>query len=74
MRAAWSGIRPLIKDPAKLAAGSTTAQLSRKVRSAFLEPEPAADRVKASRSLPIAFRELAGSMCLLLELTARWPG
>jgi len=32
VRAAWSGIRPLIKDPAKLASGSTTAQLSRKVR------------------------------------------
>jgi len=31
VRAAWSGIRPLIKDPAKLASGSTTAQLSRKV-------------------------------------------
>jgi glycerol-3-phosphate dehydrogenase len=30
VRAAWSGIRPLIKDPAKLASGSTTAQLSRK--------------------------------------------
>lgn len=30
VRAAWSGIRPLIKDPAKLAAGSSTAQLSRK--------------------------------------------
>ncbi len=36
VRAAWSGIRPLIKDPAKLATGSTTAQLSRKVSAGRL--------------------------------------
>jgi glycerol-3-phosphate dehydrogenase len=30
VKAAWSGIRPLIKDPAKLASGKGTAQLSRK--------------------------------------------
>lgn len=56
VRAAWSGIRPLIKDPAKLASGSSTAQLSRKH---VVETSPSTEMVSVLGGKWTTYRKMA---------------